>query len=76
MSDHQEAQGQRRLVRAREGRMLGGVCAGLGEYTGTDPTLWRLGAVVAAICTGGLAIVGYIAAILIIPEAGAYEASA
>lgn len=48
--------------------MIAGVCGGFAAYTGTDPVLWRLGAVVAAICTGGLAIVGYIAAIVIMPE--------
>ncbi|WP_106403426.1 PspC domain-containing protein [Actinocorallia populi] len=32
-----------RLSRAREGRILGGVCAGLGRYTGIDPLVFRVG---------------------------------
>jgi phage shock protein PspC (stress-responsive transcriptional regulator) len=26
-------------------RMIGGVCSGLGEYTNTDPLLWRIAAI-------------------------------
>jgi len=33
----------RKFYRSREGRMLGGVCAGLGEYLDVDPTLIRVG---------------------------------
>src|SRR6266540_4210113 len=30
------------LVRARQGRMLAGVCAAIGRATNTDPVLWRV----------------------------------
>jgi phage shock protein C len=33
----------RKFYRSREGRILGGVCAGLGEYLDVDPTLVRVG---------------------------------
>jgi phage shock protein PspC (stress-responsive transcriptional regulator) len=33
----------RKFYRSREGRTLGGVCAGLGEYLDVDPTLVRIG---------------------------------
>ena len=33
----------RKLVRAQEGRVLGGVCAGLGRYFNVDPILFRVG---------------------------------
>ena len=33
----------KKFYRSREGRILGGVCAGLGEYLGVDPTLIRVG---------------------------------
>lgn len=32
----------KRLYRSRSDKMLGGVCAGLGEYFDVDPTLMRL----------------------------------
>ena len=31
----------KKLTRPRNGRMLGGVCAGIGEYLGIDPTVVR-----------------------------------
>ncbi|HZK66441.1 MAG TPA: PspC domain-containing protein [Chloroflexota bacterium] len=42
----------KRLYRSSTERMLGGVCGGLGEYFNVDPTLVRLGFVVAALTTG------------------------
>jgi phage shock protein C len=33
----------RKFYRSRDGRILGGVCAGLGEYLDVDPTLVRVG---------------------------------
>ncbi len=32
----------KKLTRPRNGRMLGGVCAGIGEYLGIDPTVVRI----------------------------------
>ena len=32
----------KRLYRSRQSRMIAGVCGGLGEYFGVDPTLVRL----------------------------------
>jgi phage shock protein C len=34
---------EKKLYRSRENRMLFGVCGGIGEYTGIDPTVIRLG---------------------------------
>jgi len=45
--------------------MLGGVCGGVAEYFGIDPTLIRLGWVLLAFHGG---IVAYLVAWLIIPE--------
>ncbi|MFT4309315.1 MAG: PspC domain-containing protein [Candidatus Woesearchaeota archaeon] len=42
----------RRIYRSRNDVMLGGVCAGIAEYTYTDPTLIRLLWVVISIVTG------------------------
>ena len=33
----------RRITRSSTNRMLGGVCAGLANYLGVDPTLVRIG---------------------------------
>lgn len=57
----------RRLTRG-EGPMAG-VCGGLADYLGQDPTLVRLGIVGATLLTFPLGVVAYIAAWLIIPEA-------
>ncbi len=56
-----------RLYRSRADRMVAGVCGGLGEYFGIDPTLARLFFVIAAIFTGGLMILVYLVMILVIP---------
>jgi phage shock protein PspC (stress-responsive transcriptional regulator) len=58
---------QRRLVRVREGRMIGGVCAGLGRYFNLDPILFRIGAVVLAF-VGGAGFLAYVAALLLVPS--------
>ena len=39
----------KRLLRAREGRVIGGVCAGLGRYFNVDPIMFRIGAIVLAL---------------------------
>ena len=33
---------EKRLMRVEEGRMIAGVCAGLGRYLGLDPTIVRI----------------------------------
>ena len=62
--------GYKQLYRSRQGRMIGGVCAGLGEYFGIDPTLVRLGFVLAALLTGvGALVLIYIIMLIVVPEA-------
>jgi phage shock protein C len=39
----------KKFYRSREGRILGGVCTGLGEYLDVDPTLIRVGFVAGAL---------------------------
>lgn len=43
---------ERRLVRSRTDKMLGGVCGGLGRYLGVDSTLVRLIFVIIALAPG------------------------
>ena len=62
---------QRRLVRSRRDRVLAGVCAGIAEYYGSDPTLIRLVAAVLGVVTGIFPLLLlYILAAVIIPEDG------
>jgi phage shock protein PspC (stress-responsive transcriptional regulator) len=56
----------RRLLRARSGRVVGGVCAGLGRYFNVDPIIFRIGAVV-LVLVGGAGLLAYLAALLLIP---------
>jgi len=61
--------GTKRLYRLRNGRVVSGVCVGLGAYFGVDPTLVRLA--FALLCLlGGLGVLLYLCAWLIIPEEG------
>lgn len=56
------------LTRSTSNRMLAGVCAGLGEYLGIDPTIVRLLTVLAFFTGfGGIAIV-YLIMAIVVPE--------
>nr|MDT0661161.1 PspC domain-containing protein [Micromonospora sp. DSM 115978] len=57
------------LVRPRQGRYLAGVCAAVGRATNTDPILWRVLLAVLGFF-GGIGILVYVAAWLIIPAEG------
>ena len=59
----------KQLYRSGHERMIGGVCSGLGEYFGIDPTLVRLGFVFGALITGvGPFILAYIIMLIVVPE--------
>ena len=62
--------GTRVLVRSQKGRMLTGVCAGAAEYFGIDVTLVRVIVAVVCVFTGGVGVLAYLAAWLIIPGEG------
>ena len=61
--------GGRRLERKLTGRWLAGVCAGVGDYLGVDPTVIR---VIFAVLTlfGGFGALAYVLAWALIPEEG------
>jgi phage shock protein C len=60
---------QRRLYRSRANRVFAGVCAGIAEYFGAEPTAVRLLAVVIALFTAVVPMfVLYLVAAIIIPE--------
>jgi len=58
----------KRLYRSRSNRMLGGVCAGLGEYLSIDPTVIRIIFVILAFLYGASFLV-YLIMWLLVPEA-------
>lgn len=57
----------KKLYRSRSNRVIGGVCGGLAQYLGIDPTVVRL---IMALVTfvGGMSLLVYLIAWLIIPE--------
>jgi phage shock protein C len=58
----------RKLTRSTSNRMIAGVCAGLAEYLGIDPTVVRLLAILAFFTGfGGIALV-YLIMALVVPE--------
>jgi phage shock protein PspC (stress-responsive transcriptional regulator) len=61
--------GGRRLLRPREGRMVAGVCAGLGAYFNVDVTLVRLAFGISTFIYG-LGALAYVIAWALVPEEG------
>jgi phage shock protein C len=59
----------RSLRRSRTDRMIGGVCGGIAATLGIDAVLLRI-AVVALALSGGVGVLAYLAAWILIPEAG------
>ena len=57
-----------KLTRPREGRMIAGVCAGLADHYGWDVSLVRI-LLVVSMFLGGLPVVAYLAAWIVIPNA-------
>ncbi len=60
--------GYRKLYRSRKERMIAGVCGGIGEYFGIDPTLIRLIFVVAGLFGGPVAIIAYLIFMIVVPD--------
>jgi phage shock protein PspC (stress-responsive transcriptional regulator) len=58
----------KRLYRSKKDRILGGVCAGLGEHLDVDTTVIRLIWAVVSVLSIGTGIIIYILAWIIIPE--------
>jgi phage shock protein C len=62
--------GSKTLVRTRDGRIVAGVCSGLGGYFGLDANLIRVIVAVITVFTGGFGALAYLAAWVVIPEEG------
>jgi phage shock protein PspC (stress-responsive transcriptional regulator) len=69
MSEDNGSSGGKRLLRIRQGRIVAGVCAGLGAYFGVDVNLVRLAFGVLTVFYG-LGILLYLIAWLVLPEEG------
>ena len=58
----------KQLTRSTSNRMIAGVCAGLGDYLGIDPTIVRLLTLLAFFTGfGGIALV-YLIMAIVVPE--------
>ena len=61
----------RRLYKSNENKMIGGVCGGIAEYCGIDPTVVRLAWVLFCVL-GGSGILAYILAAIVMPRRPPY----
>ena len=59
----------KQLTRSRSNRMIAGVCAGLGDYLGIDPTVIRLLFVLGFFTMHGALVIAYIIMAIVTPEA-------
>ena len=57
----------KRLYKIEEGKKVDGVCGGIAEYFGIDPTLIRLLWVIFTCSTVGAGIFAYFVAMIVIP---------
>jgi phage shock protein C len=58
----------KRLYRSRSDRMISGVCGGIADYFGIDPTIVRLATVALLFVTSGAVILIYIVMAIVVPE--------
>lgn len=66
---------QRKLMRDRTRKILGGVCAGLGHYFNVDPVWPRLLLTLLTVGTSGIFLLIYIVMWIVLPEADLEETS-
>jgi phage shock protein C len=59
----------KQLRRTTNGRIIAGVCSGIGEYVGIDANLVRIGLAIATVF-GGVGIAVYAVGWLLMPEEG------
>ena len=57
----------KKLYKSHTNKMICGVCGGLGEFFGIDPTIIRLVWAILGLC-GGTGIIAYLLAAVIIPN--------
>ena len=59
---------QKRLFRSTKNVMVSGVCGGIAEYAGIDPSIIRILWVVLSISSAGVGLIAYIACAIILPK--------
>lgn len=59
---------ERKLLRSKKDRMIGGVCGGLAKYLNVDPTIVRLGFVLGFVLLFQWIALVYVLMLIIIPE--------
>jgi phage shock protein C len=64
-----ETRNSKQLRRTGKGRIVAGVCSGIGEYVGIDANVVRIGLAVATLF-GGMGVGVYAIGWLLIPEEG------
>jgi phage shock protein C len=69
MAQHDAGSPHKRLYLSSKDKMLLGVCGGIAEYFGTDPTLVRLAWIILTIITGvAPGVAAYVIAAIVIPK--------
>ncbi len=58
---------EKRLYKSNDDKLIDGVCGGIGEYFGIDPSLIRLGWIIFS-ALGGSGVMAYIVAAIVIPR--------
>jgi phage shock protein C len=59
---------QKRLFRSTKNVMISGVCGGIAEYAGIDPSIIRILWVVLTLASVGVGLIAYIACAIILPK--------
>jgi len=62
--------GHKQLIRPREGRLIAGVCAGIGDYFGIDANVIRIVFAALTIFSVGVGALVYLVAWAVLPEEG------
>jgi len=62
--------GQKQLIRPKDGRMIAGVCAGIGQFFGIDANLIRIVFALLTLLSAGAAALVYLVAWVVVPEEG------
>lgn len=62
------AQARKKLYRSRYDHKIAGICGGLADYMNSDPTLIRVLAVASFLFSGGLTLLLYLIAWIIVEE--------
>jgi phage shock protein PspC (stress-responsive transcriptional regulator) len=61
---------QKQLIRPKDGRMIAGVCAGIGQFFGIDANLIRIAFALLTLLSAGAVALVYLVAWVVVPEEG------